>query len=85
MSFEELSIESKWHFQKASKLFEQVSEMRELALIVDPHERGEILRAAMETEAEADEHSYQAHLCDSLRAAKLSERGVGVVVSLARA
>jgi hypothetical protein len=80
MSAEELSTESEWHAQKALKLLAQVSQMRQLALIVDSKERGDLLRAAMETEAEADEHRHQSNVLDTVRSARLPRHGTGLVV-----
>lgn len=83
MSSEELSAESEWHACEASKLLDEVVELREAAL--EPNEQAaEILLSAAEMEAEAEAHLRQSNLLASLHAAKLSETGVGDVVHAAK-
>lgn len=85
MSTEELSAESEWHATKAAMLFSKVAKMRERALTAEAAEAGDLLRSAMKTEFEADEHRRQSNILDSLRAARVPKEGVGVVLPFANA
>lgn len=85
MSTEELSAESEWHAAKAAILFNEVKKIREAAVAAEWPEAGDLLRAATATEFEADEHIRQANILDSLRAARVPNDGVGVVLKVARA
>lgn len=85
MSIAELSAESEWHASEASKLMDEVEQMRETALGLNEQGADEVLQSAMAKEAEAEAHIHQSNLLDSLRAARLSEKGVGDVVHAAKA
>jgi hypothetical protein len=85
MSIDELSSESKWHAREASKLLDEVRDLREHALELNELGAVDALRSAMTKEEEAEAHMHQSNLLDSLHAARLSEQGVGEVVHAAKA
>lgn len=82
MSAEELAAESSWHTGKAASLLEEVTAVREAALGADETEAAGLLHTAAEKEAEAEAHIRQSNIIDTLHASKLSEAGVGAVVSV---
>jgi len=84
-SNEELSMESEWHAGEASKLFDEVTKLRTIALESDEQESDEILQSASDLESEAQAHIHQSNLLASVMASRLSEEGVGTAEHAARA